>query len=185
MAQAPWKAFWPTPWQILAGKTQGVRGSAWATGVAVVAYACGVMFGAFATFPSRWGTGGHGASMMTIWAHNEVMVLIMAASGLATFGIATVVLLLYNGFLASWIFFQSLGHWTLMHALVVLVPHAVFELPATFLGSRLGLMGVVTLLKHDSLRGLWSRQFWTWVLVTIASVTALLAVAAVLEVAIT
>ncbi len=106
--------------------------------------------------------------------------LMIAIGGLLLLGLPVVWLLLWNGWYDGTIFRYSA--FSFIHATYVLMPHAIFELPALYLGSRVGLESLLRLLKRFKLLPEYTPLSWRTLVKKIIQASGLLIVAAIMEV---
>lgn len=177
------KQYWPMPAKIFHNEFESFV--CWGTLLSISSYGVGAVIGA-STVLSKTHLSHRVVvpSILILWWHNEQSVILMIVAGFVTAGIATVLILLYNGFLLGWAFSQVIHRWTILQALVVLVPHAIFELTALFLGAQLSFIGILSFVKYRTLKPLRQKSFLYWTAYNLVLISVLLIIAAVFEVTI-
>lgn len=68
---------------------------------------------------------------------NNSLVFVLAIVGVLSFGLLTVVILLFNGFLVGYVTTPVAFEFGLDVVLVAILPHAIFELPAFFVAAAI------------------------------------------------
>jgi len=122
--------------------------------------------------------------IMLIFLNNSFKAILNILLG-PILGIYPLVFILLNGFILGYTFALAVSKTSLLTALLAVIPHGIFELPAMIicnaLGFRLACKAVKSIIKKDGLR----EEFKKSVKVFIYLIMPMLFIAAIIEVCIT
>lgn len=155
--------------------------------VGILGFAVGAESSPAASLPVREaGTAPPALGIADVFSHNAA-IAVRAALGIVTFGVYTVWVLLFNGFIIGAVVADAAERNGMAWALLGILPHGIVELPAFWLAGAIGYRWLAFVWKLAN--GDRDRIAGPWLLLESLALTglslALLFVAAIIEVTVT